>query len=89
MNNLGDTLSESLLGKALLGMLGVDGRFQGLGLGAALLSDAIGRCLDLAAQIGIKALVVDPADDRARGFYERYGFRQVPGTGRLYLPLGT
>lgn len=72
----------------LLGMLGVDTRFQGKGLGAALLADAIARSLNIADTIGSKALVVDPANDSARDFYARYGFALIPGTNRMFLPLG-
>lgn len=72
---------------ALLGMLGVDERFQGCGLGASLLSDAIKRSLTAAAQIGIKALLVDPFDDTAQAFYRKYGFAQIPGLDRMFIPL--
>jgi ribosomal protein S18 acetylase RimI-like enzyme len=71
----------------LLGMLGVDARFQDRGLGAALLADAIARSLNIADAIGSKALVVDPANDSARDFYTKHGFATIPGTGRLFLPL--
>lgn len=71
----------------LLGMLGVDRRFQGRHLGSSLLGDAIRRSLLVAEQIGAKALIVDPADDDARAFYEKYGFRPIPGAGRMFLSL--
>ncbi|MBQ9042271.1 MAG: GNAT family N-acetyltransferase [Eggerthellaceae bacterium] len=71
----------------LLGMLGVDARFQGQGLGSALLADAIARSLGIADSLGAKALVVDPASEEARGFYERSGFAPIPGSSRMYLPL--
>ncbi|MCI8425537.1 MAG: GNAT family N-acetyltransferase [Adlercreutzia sp.] len=71
----------------LLGMLGVDERFQGQRLGASLLGDAIRRAMLVAQQIGAKALLVDPFDDAARAFYQKYGFREVPGQGRMYLSL--
>ena len=72
----------------LLGMLGVDVRFQGKGLGSALLADAIGRSLGIADAIGSKAMIVDPASDSARAFYEKHGFAPIPGSERMYLPLG-
>lgn len=71
----------------LLGMLGVDTRFQGGGLGSALLSDAIARSLEIAGSIGVKALIVDPVDDNSREFYEKHGFRPVFGTDRMYVSL--
>lgn len=71
----------------LLGMLGVDERFQGQRLGASLLGDAIRRAMLVAQQVGAKALLVDPFDGAARAFYQKYGFREVPGQGRMYLSL--
>ena len=71
----------------LIGMLGVDQKFQGMGLGSALLADAIARSLGIADAIGSKAIVVDQASDGARSFYTRYGFASIPGTERMYLPL--
>jgi len=71
----------------LLGMLGVDARFQGRGLGATLLADAIARSLNIADARGSKALVVDPANDSARDFYTKHGFASIPGTNRLFLPF--
>lgn len=71
----------------LLGMLGVDRGFQGMGLGKSLLRDAILRSRHVSGEIGARVLLVDPVDDGAAGFYERYGFRELPGTDRLFLPL--
>ena len=71
----------------LLGMLGVDERFQGQGLGSALLADAIAKSLTIADPIGTKAMIVDPASESARSFYEAHGFALVPGSQRMYLPL--
>ena len=71
----------------LLGMLGVDKRYQGERLGSSLLKDAIQRSLFVAEQIGAKALLVDPVDRDAARFYEKCGFARVPGTSRMFLPL--
>ncbi len=71
----------------LLGMLGVDVRFQGMGLGASLLGDALRRSLSVSKQIGAKALLVDPIDDIARGFYRKYGFKPIPDMERMFIPL--
>ena len=70
----------------LLGMLGVDERWQGMGLGADLLADAARRSALVADQIGARALVVDPAG-AAAAFYERHGFRPVPGSRRMFARL--
>ncbi|MCD8316615.1 MAG: GNAT family N-acetyltransferase [Eggerthellaceae bacterium] len=71
----------------LLGMLGVDERFKGYGLGASLLGDAIRRSRNIADQIGAKALLVDPVDEQSEAFYAKYGFRAISGMNRMYLPL--
>lgn len=71
----------------LLGMLGVDRRFQGQHLGSSLLGDAIRRSTLVAEQIGARALLVDPVDDAARRIYEKYGFKAIPGMDRMFIPL--
>lgn len=68
----------------LLGMLAVDKRYAGKGLGAQLLLDAYHRAQGAAETIGVKALVVDPLDDPVVSFYTHHGFEQVPGSDRLF-----
>jgi GNAT superfamily N-acetyltransferase len=72
----------------VLGRLAVDRRFQGQGLGSALLRDAILRTLQAADIAGIRAILVHAKDEKARAFYERSGF--LPSTIdplTLTLPL--
>lgn len=71
----------------LLGMLGVDERFKGVGLGAHLLKDAIENALKVAELAGAKALVVDPTGTEAETFYEHFGFSKLPGTNRMAIKL--
>ena len=71
----------------LLGMLGVDVRYQTMHVGSQLLRDAVLRSLSAAEIIGARALVVEPANERAAGFYERYGFRRIGDTQRMFTPL--
>lgn len=54
---------------ALLARLGVDVHHEGLGLGAALLQDVFARLLELADDIGCRALLVHAESDGARDFY--------------------
>lgn len=54
----------------LLTRLGVDVRVQGLGLGAALVRDALLRVVVAADVIGVRALLIHAESDRARAFYE-------------------
>jgi len=71
----------------LLGVLGVDSRHQGSGLGRMLLHDASLRALSIADSLGAKALVVDPVDEGAEAFYARNGFERIPGFERMFVPL--
>ena len=71
----------------LLGMLGVDERFKGQGLGASLLRDAVQNAMKVATLAGAHALVVDPTGERAASFYEHFGFTRLPGTTRMALKL--
>jgi ribosomal protein S18 acetylase RimI-like enzyme len=71
-----------------IGRLAVDKRFQGRGLGAALLMDATRRTLQ--APPAVYALLVDAKNDEAVAFYQRHGFRPLVAQPRtLFLPLAT
>ena len=72
----------------LLGMLGVDERFKGHGLGASLLRDAIENALKVASLAGARAFVVDPTGPDAAAFYGHFGFTKLLGTSRMALKLG-
>jgi GNAT superfamily N-acetyltransferase len=62
----------------LLGRLATDITWQGRGLGAALLADAMRRTLQAADIAGIRALVVHAKDEKARRFYEHFDFDVSP-----------
>jgi GNAT superfamily N-acetyltransferase len=70
----------------LLARLAVDRAHQGRRLGSSLLRDAMLRVLQAADAIGIRALVVHAKHQRARTWYERYGFEPSP-TDPLHLIL--
>ena len=71
-----------------IGRLAVDERFQGRGLGAALLADAAARTLK--ADAAAFTILVDAKNDRAVAFYQRFGFRSLASQPRtLFLPLAT
>jgi GNAT superfamily N-acetyltransferase len=63
---------------ALLGRLAVDRGWQGRGIGAFLLRDALLRVIGAAETIGVRALLVHAISDQARGFYEHWGLRRSP-----------
>ena len=62
----------------LLARLAVDHTWQGKGLGAALLVDALRRILTAADIVGIRAVMVHAKDEGARRFYEHFDFDPSP-----------
>lgn len=68
----------------LLARLAVDRRWQGQGIGKALLKDAMLRTLQAADIAGIRALAVHAKDEAARNFYQRFDFIPSP-TDPLHL----
>jgi len=73
----------------LLGRLAVDQRHGGRGLGSHLVVDAALRCLATDGP-AVWAMVVDPIDAEAKGFYRRLGFIAfAQRSERLFLPLAT
>jgi GNAT superfamily N-acetyltransferase len=64
----------------LLARLAVALGFQGRGLGAALLKDALTRTLQAADIAGIRALVVHAKNEGAKHWYMRFGFVSGPVT---------
>ena len=75
---------------ALLARLAVDSAVRGQGLGRLLMLDALRRCLELCAQLGIHAVEVDALDSEAKAFYEKFGFAPLEDQQlHLFLPLAT
>lgn len=72
----------------ILARLAVDRPEQGLGLGRALLKDALLRTANAAEIAGIRALVVHAKDEKARRWYEQFDFDASP-TDPLHLFLLT
>lgn len=62
----------------VLARLAVDYRAHGLKLGASLLQDAVRRTVSVAQNAGVRALLVHALNDRAKQFYEHYGFQESP-----------
>jgi ribosomal protein S18 acetylase RimI-like enzyme len=75
---------------ALLGLLAVDRSCQGLGLGEHLLMDCLERVLQASKLIAVYAVIADAKDERAKAFYEKYGFQAfLDQPLRLFLPVAT
>lgn len=62
----------------VLARLAVDHRAQGMHLGASLLQDAVNRAVAVSRNAGVRALLVHALHDRAKLFYEHYGFQVSP-----------
>jgi GNAT superfamily N-acetyltransferase len=62
----------------ILGRLAIASKFQGCGIGTALLRDAVLRVVQAAEIAGIRAILVHAISDQAKRFYEKHGFVQSP-----------
>ena len=72
----------------LLGRLARDISAKGTGLGEYLLIDALFRSYKLSSEsIGAMAVVVDPINEKAVNFYQKYGFVQLPDSEKMFLPM--
>jgi GNAT superfamily N-acetyltransferase len=70
----------------LIARLAIHKDWQGQGLGAGLLKDAMRRTVQAADIAGIRALVVHAKDEKAAAFYRRFDFMPSP-TDPLHLFL--
>jgi GNAT superfamily N-acetyltransferase len=71
----------------LLARLGVDRSAQGLGVGAALVKDAMMRALHASGAIGARVLLVHAESAEARAFYLHIAEFQHSPTDDLHLAL--
>jgi GNAT superfamily N-acetyltransferase len=62
----------------ILGRLAIAAKFQGRGIGTALLRDAVLRIVQAAEIAGIRAIQVHAISDQAKRFYEKNGFIPSP-----------
>ena len=62
----------------ILTRLAVDKSCQQIGLGKALLKQALLKALNASEIAGLRAVVVHAKDDNARRFYEKFGFSSSP-----------
>lgn len=73
----------------LLGRLAIDAAFQGQGLGAALLADALRRCAAASGIAGVRGVLAHALDDEAVRFYLRHGSVAAPPLGEraMLMPI--
>lgn len=73
----------------LLARLAVSESVQGKGNGGRILVEALRTTLNAIRIGGGRLIVVDAIDDKAQGFYEHFGFKAIPGAGRLVMKAST
>ncbi len=54
--------------------LAIDTRYQGNGFGKLVFVHALKKCLDQASQLGGSVVIIDAKHEKAKQFYERFGF---------------
>jgi len=81
--------SYEFIPTTLLGRLAIDTKFQGQGIGKLILVDALKRSYEISKTIGSFAVIVDPIDQAAENFYEKYGFIKLPDSEKMFLPMKT
>ncbi len=95
-NDIPEKFSKRLPGSygnipvTLLGRLAVDKSIFGKGIGEYLLMDALKESYRVSKKaIGSFAVVVDPIDNEAISFYEKYDFIMLPSSGKMFLSMNT
>ncbi len=73
----------------LLGRLAIDNSYKGQGLGELLLVEALRKSYEISQEIGSMAVIVDPIDDEAVKFYEKYGFIILKDSGKMFMAMWT
>jgi ribosomal protein S18 acetylase RimI-like enzyme len=69
-----------------LNILAVDRHYQGQGYGDALIFHAFKITAEAAEKIGTLGMIVDAKDEKAAGFYEKFGFKALSASkNRLVL----
>jgi len=75
---------------ARIARLAVDIKHQNFGWGEFLLVDALHRIREASHLIAAFGVVVDAKNERAKGFYKRFGFKEFHDENLcLFLPMGT
>lgn len=70
----------------LLGRLARSTACKGQGLGDRLMMSALARAAHAAEEVASWAIVTDPKDDKARRFYQEFGFSELD-SNRLFMTM--
>jgi GNAT superfamily N-acetyltransferase len=88
--DLARKLPRRALPVAILAWLGVSTAHQGRKLGDLLLAQALRDCHEAGQTFAFVAVFLDCVDDRAKAFYQRWDFTELPGNPfRLFLSSQT
>lgn len=71
-------LSRNPVPVMILARLATDMDWQGKGVGAGLLRDAMQRTIQVADIVGVRAFLVHAKNDEAKAFYEHFNFLPSP-----------
>ena len=77
-------LPRYLIPALRIARLAVSQSVQGNGVGKWLLSQAFIKAVQVSDLAGLYFVIVD-AKETPKSFYERYGFKKIPGAGLTYL----
>lgn len=70
----------------LMARFAVDKDYQGQGIGKGLFKDALKRCLTVAREAGVRAVMTHAKDEEAKALYVRFGMSECPSNPlHLYL----
>lgn len=74
----------------VVGRLAIDEEWHGKGLGQGLLKDVLLRSLNVAQEVGVRALMVHAMSESAKQFYLHHGFVVSPiDDMKLFIPLSS
>lgn len=71
----------------ILGRLAVDLKWQDKSIGKHLLKEALLKTIEASSIAAVRGLLVHAIDDRAKTYYQRYGFLESKIDLTLFLPL--
>lgn len=86
-DNLNPNLPHTTYGylpAILIGRLAID-KNQNQLRGYELLGQVLIKCKEVADEVGVSIILVEPIDEHAIGFYQRQGFMSVSASSKYYL----